>query len=215
MNYKPNIRELVLEKGLSYASDQELVMLLLGSGIRGIPVDELSSKIVSAMNTTENGKLVPRLMKIKGVGKSKALAIAASLELGRRKTRHLKAAIKSPSDVVPFIQQYSIEPKEYFLSITLNGAHEIIKIHVASVGTLDKTLIHPREIFSGAIVENASAIIVCHNHPSENPEPSDDDIDSTKSLIEGSKLLGITLLDHIIVGGDSYFSFRENNLLFK
>ncbi|MDY2755948.1 MAG: JAB domain-containing protein, partial [Candidatus Treponema excrementipullorum] len=123
--------------------------------------------------------------------------------------------IKNPSDVIPFICQYSIETKEYFLSITLNGAHEIIRIHITSVGTLNHTLIHPREIFSAAITENAAAIIVCHNHPSENPEPSDEDINSTKTLIEGSKLLGIPLLDHIIVGGDSYFSFKEHCLLFN
>lgn len=215
MNYKPNIRELVMEKGLSYPSDQELVMLILGSGTKDIPIDVLSSHIASALDTTEYGKLIPRLLKIKGVGKSKALALAAAIELGRRKTKHLKALIKTPADVIPFIQQYSIETKEYFLSITLNGAHEIIKIHIASVGTLNKTLIHPREVFSSAITENAAAIIVCHNHPSENPEPSEDDINSTKKLIDASNLLGISLLDHIIVGGDSYFSFKENSLLFN
>ncbi|QTQ11255.1 DNA repair protein RadC [Treponema parvum] len=215
MGLKPNIRELVLKKGFDYPSDKELIMLLLGSGTRGIPVDELSEKIASMLNTINYPDLVPELLKIKGVGTGRALALAAAIELGRRKTRHLKAVIKQPSDIIPFIKHYALEQKEHFLCITLNGAHEIIKIHVTSVGTLNKTLIHPREIFSSAIVENAAAIILSHNHPSGNPEPSAEDIESTKALLEGTKLLGITLLDHIILGGDLYYSFAEHKLLIK
>ena len=213
MKQKPNIRELTLQKGLSYPSDEELIMLILGRGQKGIPVQILAEKILQILNTSELPDLVENLSKIKGVGKSRALAVAAALELGRRKTRHLKALITRPTDIIPFIKHYSIEEKEHFICITLSGAHEIIQIHVTSIGTINRTLVHPREIFSLAIKENAAAIIVCHNHPSGKIEPSEEDIKSTEILCKAAGLLGISLLDHIIIGGDSYFSFSEHNIL--
>jgi len=213
MNIKPNIRELTLQKGLGYPSDEELIMLILGSGQKGISIKTLSEKIIRTINTSEAHNLISNLENIKGVGKSRALAVAAAIELGRRKTKHLKAVIKSPQDLIPYIKHYSIEPKEHFICITLNGAHEIIQIHVTSIGTVNKTFVHPREIFSIAIKENAAAIIVCHNHPSGSTEPSVDDIKSTELLNEGSRLLGISFLDHIIIGDDNYFSFSEHKLL--
>ena len=215
MSLKPNIRELTLQRGLSYPSDAELIMLLLGSGIKGISIQKMSEEIAAMLNVTENSLLLENLEKIKGVGKSRALAIAAAIELGRRKNCHLRAVIKQPPDIIPYIKHYSIEPKEHFVCISLNGAHEIIQIHVTSIGTHNKTLVHPREIFSTAVKENAAAIILCHNHPSGNCEPSAQDIETTGVLCEGSKLLGITVLDHIIIAGDSYFSFAEHKLLLK
>ncbi len=213
MKQKPNIREITLQKGLSYPSNEELIMLILGNGQKGCPIEELAEKIIKILNTAEPCDLVEKLRKIKGVGNSRALAVAAALELGRRKTQHLKALIMKPSDIIPYVKHYSIESKEHFICITLSGAHEIIQIHVTSIGTINKTLVHPREIFSYAIKENAAAIILCHNHPSGKVEPSEEDIESTELLREASVLLGITLLDHIIIGGDSYFSFLEHNLL--
>ena len=210
---KPNIRELTLQKGLGYPSDEELIMLILGRGQKGISIQDLSSKIMKIINSSELPDLVESLEKIKGVGKSRALAVAAAIELGRRKTCHLKALVMQPTDILPYIKHYSIEEKEHFICITLSGAHEIIQIHVTSIGTINKTLVHPREIFSMAIKENAAAIIVCHNHPSGNVTPSEDDIQSTQILYESAQLLGISLLDHIIIGADSYFSFVEHNLL--
>ena len=215
MSLKPNIRELTLQRGLSYPSDAELIMLLLGSGIKGISIQKMSEEIAAMLNVTENSLLLENLEKIKGVGKSRALAIAAAIELGRRKNCHLRAVIKQPPDIIPYIKHYSIEPKEHFVCISLNGAHEIIQIHVTSIGTQNKTLVHPREIFSTAVKENAAAIILCHNHPSGNCEPSAQDIETTGVLCEGSKLLGITVLDHIRIAGDSYFSFAEHKLLLK
>ena len=215
MSLKPNIRELTLQRGLSYPSDAELIMLLLGSGIKGISIQKMSEEIAAMLNVTENSLLLENLEKIKGVGKSRALAIAAAIELGRRKNCHLRAVIKQPPDIIPYIKHYSIEPKEHFVCISLNGAHEIIQIHVTSIGTQNKTLVHPREIFSTAAKENAAAIILFHNDPSGNCESSAEDIETTGVLCEGSKLLGITVLDHIIIAGDSYFSFAEHKLLLK
>lgn len=211
---KPDLRERAMNHGISFPFDEELVMLILGTGTKDMPVARLAEKIIETLDASNNDDVVDNLLRIKGVGCGKALAVAAALELGRRRNNHLKAQIKTPCDVIPFIRNYAVSQKEHLLMITLNGGHEIIQIHVVSVGTLNRTLIHPREIFSEAIKENAAAIIVCHNHPSGNSEPSNDDIESTRVLIEASEIIGIELLDHIIVDCESYSSFVEHKLLF-
>lgn len=212
--YKPDIREKTLEHGLSFPFDEELVMLILGTGNKNMPIDVMADKIIETLDDSNSDNVVENLLSLKGVGVGKALAIAAALELGRRRNCHLRASIKTPKDVIPFVRNYAVSQKEHFLLITLNGGHEIIQIHVVSVGTLNKTLIHPREIFSEAIKENAAAIIVCHNHPSGNCEPSDDDIETTRVLLNASQIIGIELLDHVIIDYEDYFSFLEHDLLF-
>lgn len=212
---KPDIREKTLKHGLSFPFDEELVMLILGSGTKFMPVDEMACKIIDTLDSSNEDNVVQNLLNLPGVGTGKALAIAAALELGRRRSNHLRAPIRKPCDIVPFVRNYAVSQKEHFLLITLNGGHEIIQIHVVSVGTLNKTLIHPREIFSEAIKENAAAIIICHNHPSGNCNPSDDDIETTKNIIKASQIIGIELLDHIIIDCESYFSFVEHDVLFN
>lgn len=212
---KPDIREKSLKFGMSYPFDEELVMLILGSGTKQMPIENMAKKIVDTLDCSDVDDTIENLLKIKGVGESKALAVAAALELGRRRSHHLKAPIYTPQDLISFVRNYAVSQKEHFLVVTLNGGHEIIQIHCVSVGTLNKTLIHPREIFEQAIKENAAAIIICHNHPSGNSEPSDEDIETTKILLEASFIMGIKLLDHIIIDCESYFSFVEHNLLFS
>jgi len=211
---KLDVRERTLKFGLSYPLDEELLMLILGSGNKNMSVDVMARKIAETLDKAGDEEVVEKLMSLKGVGKSKALAIAAALELGKRRSSHLGAHIRTPEDIVPYVKHYAMSPKEHFLVITLNGGHDIIKIHVASVGTVNRTIIHPREVFGDAIRENASAIILCHNHPSGRSSPSNEDIDTTKTLIEVSKIIGISILDHIIINCENYYSFMENNLLF-
>ena len=186
---KPNIRELTLKHGISYPSDAELLMLILGSGTKDVSVDRLSKTVVRKLSETNCENLIQTLLSIKGMGESKALAVAAAIEFGRRKNCHNTAKIINPRDVVPFVRSYSVYQKEYFLTVT--------------------------EIFSEAIKENAAAIIVCHNHPSGNCTPSDEDIKTTSVLMEAADILGIALLDHVIFDKTSYFSFVENGLLFN
>lgn len=111
------------------------------------------------------------------------------------------------------VWQYSLEPAEHFITITTNGAHEILSTKVVSVGTVNKALIHPREVFADAVAEHASGIICCHNHPCNQCYPSDADIESTRQLQKASQILGISFLDHLIVTRDSYFSFLEHDML--
>lgn len=210
---RPAVRETAMEHGLSYLFDEELVMLILGSGNSQMPVEIMADRIVSVLDDSDPEDVVKNLLKLRGVGQGKALAVAAALELGKRRSVHLCAPVKSSSDVVPFVQNYAVSNKEHFLLVTLNGSHEIIQIHVVSMGTLNRTLIHPREIYGTAIREDAAAIIVCHNHPSGNCEPSEEDIAVTHNLERVGEIMGIALLDHIIVCRDSYFSFVDNKLL--
>lgn len=211
---KPDIRERTIENGLLYPTNVELLMLILGSGNKDMSVEVMAQKINDVLTDSNLEDVVENLLKVKGVGQGKALAVAAALELGRRYCSHLKAHIQSPEDILPYVQNYAMCGKEHFVMITLNGGHEIIKIHLISVGTVNKTIIHPREVFREAIKENASSIVICHNHPSGNCVPSDEDIETTKYLIEASNLIGIPILDHIIFDCDSYYSFLEHEFLF-
>ena len=215
MNNKPEIREKALRFGLGYPLDYELVMLILGAGNRQMSVETMSKKIVDVLDSANNEDMVERLLKMKGIGQSKALAVAAAIELGKRRTCHLGAHITSPSDVIPFVNHYAMSDKEHFLAVTLNGGHNIIQIHVVSIGTTNSAYAHPREVFYEAIKENASAILVCHNHPSGSVEPSEEDIECTRKLLAASKIIGIPLLDHVIIDCNNYFSFLENGLLKK
>lgn len=209
-----DIRHLTLEKGILYPSDEELVMMILGTGTKGSPVEKLAQDVIRCLRTSNSENRIKNLCKIKGMGTGKALSIVSALELGRRQNNHKGIKIKTPSDVIPFVRNYSVEKKEHFISITVNGGHEIIQIRVISVGTVNQTLVHPREIFSDALKENAAAIVICHNHPSGDCTPSDADISTTHRLMQAAEIMGISLLDHIIFSGTSYFSFLENNLLY-
>ncbi len=213
--YKPNVREAAMEHGLSYLFDEELIMLILGTGTRQMPVELMAERILGVLDDYDSDQVVEKLLRLKGVGQGKALAVAAALELGKRRNNHLCAPVKSSADIVPFVKNYAVCKKEHFLLVTLNGSHEIIQIHVVSVGTLNRTLIHPREIFSTAMKEDAAAIIVCHNHPSGNCRPSEEDVLVTHNLERVGEIMGIELLDHIIVCRDSYFSFMDNKLLLR
>ena len=132
INNKPDVREKTLEYGIGYPVDEELIMLILGSGNKNMPIELMARKIVDVLDSSNEDDVVENLLKLKGVGESKALAIAAALELGKRRFIHLGAHIKTPRDLIPFVRNYAINTKEYFLAVTLNGGHNIIKIHVVS-----------------------------------------------------------------------------------
>lgn len=209
----PEIRELTLANGIAYPSDEELVMLILGKGTKDNPIDQLSEKVIQAINASNEDNLVENLTAIDGMGSSRALAISAAIELGRRRKGFLHSIIRKPKDVVPYIKHYSLMKSEHFITITTNGAHEIIGSKVISIGTVSRALIHPREVFADAVSQHASGIICCHNHPCNQCYPSNADIESTKQLYKASSILGISFLDHIIITRDGYFSFLEHGML--
>ena len=210
---KPDIRELTKLNGMSYPSDEELIMLIINKGTRDCPVEKLARKIMRCINSSNQENLVQNLMTINGIGETKALSVAAALELGRRRTSFYKATINRPSELVPYLKHYTMEPTEHFIVASLNGAHEILNIRVISVGTPNRTMVHPREVLADPVAEHAAGIICCHNHPYGPCIPSIADMNTTKLLKEASSVLGITLLDHIILGKEGYFSFLEHDLL--
>lgn len=212
---KPDIRELTIERGLGYPSDEELLMLILNKGTRECPVEQLAHKAMKVINTSNPEDLVERLTRIDGIGYAKALALAAAVEIGRRRNSYLKSVITSPLDILPYVKHFSLEQREHFVSIALNGSREIIEEHVVSVGTSKRTMVHPREVFNHAVRVNASGIICCHNHPFGKCLPSREDMNVTSRLLLAGEVLGITVLDHIIITQDSYFSFLEHGMLKK
>lgn len=212
---KPEVREKVLSYGIDKVTDIELLMALLGNGKKDMPVAKLSEKVLEVLNSRDRKELKEALLKIDGMGPSKTALILSALEFGKRFSSKPKAKIRSVTDVVPILQIYTFRKQEHFVCVTLNGAYEVMNIYVISIGSLNKTVIHPREVFTVAIAERAAAIIVAHNHPSGNLEPSTADFECTKRILDSSKILGIPLLDHLIISKDGYFSFYENTDLFS
>lgn len=206
-------REKVQQKGAGALSDLELMAILLGKGIEGHDVMTVAKKILKILDASDIKPNLRDLQKIDGVGPAKATLIAAALEFARRRIRPEGFKISLPPDVIPLIQHYADRKQEHFICISLNGANEVIASRVVSVGLVNKTHVHPREVFADPITDRASTIIVAHNHPSSDLEPSKDDIAITKQLKAAGDTLGIRLLDHIIFNKKSYYSFLENNEL--
>ena len=207
---KPNIRERVQKYGIKYVSNKELLMLLIGTGIKGVPVEKLASSVLRVLEKTDSDSVIEKMLGVRGLGNGKATLLAAALELGRRFYGTKGTIIKSPLDVIPLVQHYALEKQEHFLCISLTGANEIIKIRVITIGILNSTLIHPREIFADAIKDRCASIILCHNHPSGNTEPSFEDLQLTRRLVKVADIIGIKILDHIIISRSGYYSFRAN-----
>lgn len=202
-------REKLLQKGAQSLSDLELLAILLGSGTRSLDVMALAHRTLNVIDETSTNTTLDELLSIKGVGPAKATLIAAALEFARRRIRPEGFKIAFPTDVLPLIQHLADRKQEHFLCISLNGANEVIAVRTVSVGLVNKTQVHPREVFADPITDRASAVIIAHNHPSGNLDPSNDDIAITQQLKAASETLGIKLLDHIIFNHKGYTSFLE------
>lgn len=206
-------REKMQTKGPEALSDLELLAVLLGSGTKGHDVMKVAGRILKALDGNPNQVSLKELQKIEGVGLAKATLIAAALEFARRRIRPEGLKISFPADVLPLIQNYADRKQEHFICVSINGANEVIKSRVISVGLVNKTHVHPREVFADPITDRASAIIVAHNHPVGELTPSAEDKEITEQLKSAGDILGIRLLDHIIFNHKGYFSFLESGVL--
>ena len=204
-------RERIIKSGPCSLSDMDLISILIGSGTRGKPVDVIAGKIQSMLDTEGIDINTEQLLAIDGLGPAKASVISAALELGRRRIPALKRRISHPGDAYPFVRHFADRKQEHFIRISLNGAHEVLSLGVVSIGLVNRTIVHPREVFADPIKERATAVIVCHNHPSGNLDPSREDRDITQRLKESGNILGINVLDHIIFSELSYYSFLEHD----
>jgi len=204
-------RERMHSKGAMALSDIELLCIILGSGSRVRPVQDLAMDILQVIDQRRTlGLTVRDLEDIDGLGPAKATSICACLELGRRFTFGKSRSCKDPASIFEMVRHYGDRMQEHFIVVMLNGAHELIGMNVVSIGLVNRALVHPREVFSDAIRERATAIVLAHNHPSGNLEPSTDDIEVTLRLRKAGLLLGIEILDHLIFCSDGYRSMLEN-----
>ena len=205
------MREKLRRCGPSYLRDSDLAALILGTGTSEEPLGALAEKVVDILDTYRDGNVMERLERLSGVEPGKAAALAAACELGRRYSGYARKQVLAAEDLLPYVMHYSDRKQEHFVCASFSGAHEIIAIRTVSVGLLNKTLVHPREVFADPIADRAAAVIVCHNHPSGNAEPSEEDLHITWRLAEAGEILGINLLDHLIIAASGdYFSFVDN-----
>jgi len=205
-------REKMQQKGAESLSDQELLAILLGSGTKGSDVLTVAGRILKVLDGNKELSL-EELRKIEGIGPAKATLIAAALEFARRRIRPEGLRISFPADVLPLIQHYADRKQEHFICISINGANEVIKSRVVSVGLVNKTQVHPREVFADPIADRAAAVIVAHNHPAGTLTPSTEDREITEQLKAAGSVLGIRLLDHIIFNHKGYYSFLEGGYI--
>jgi len=209
-------RERAIKYGFSVLNDFELLSLVVCSGTKNENVLELSTKLLQGGFENLVNKNIRNLIKIKGIGIAKASKICAIFEIIKRyKIRKNESKIINSSYDVYNLLKFELEhlEKEHFLVIYLDTKNRVILTETISIGTLNATIIHPREVFRNAISYNSNSIIIAHNHPSGDCEPSIEDEKITKNLVKCSDILGIQILDHIIVGKENYFSFKDSDLL--
>jgi DNA repair protein RadC len=212
-------REKLLSRGVDALSDAELLAILIRSGTGSYTAVDLGKSIIAKYRTlrTVSTLTAGELMRVDGIGQAKAVELLAAFEIGRRvqkPSEETKLVIHSPEDVAkvmsPRLRERATEAFFVLLLDSMNGLKKEIEL---STGTLNASLVHPREVFKEAIDHRAASVIVVHNHPSGNREPSREDIEITRQLVETGKVIGIPLHDHVIIAGDSYTSFAERALL--
>lgn len=211
-------RERLLKIGADKLSDTELLAILLRVGSKGKSAVDVARELISEFKTFRNidSKSFVELRR-KGLGIAKIAQIKAAIEIGKRfwKEKSLtKIKVKTSKDIVDYFIPYLRDmKKEVFKVVLLDGKNKIIKDVTISEGTLTKSIVHPREVIKSAIAESSAALVLVHNHPSGEPQPSQDDIEITNRIISACELVGIKVLDHIIIGDNNYFSFFNEGLI--
>ena len=206
-------REKLKAKGPKALKNHELIAVLLGSGTKGRDVIRLAKSVEKLLDDDFEGLTLEKLTRIHGLGPAKAMQILAAIELSRRYLVRSNVRIGCAEDVYHQLREYADRKQEYFLSLTLDGAGHLIEKRVVTVGTLNQSLVHPRELFADAIADRAAGVVVAHNHPSGRAFPSAEDRRVTQRLLEASRILGIELVDHVIVTREGWYSFAEEGEL--
>jgi DNA repair protein RadC len=212
-------REKMMNHGSGTLSDAELLAILIRTGAGNITAVDLAKTLLKEYKSLETlaSRTLQELKQFKGLGEAKSISLIAAFEIGRRTASHQrteKLQIRSPEDVVKRYQPLLRDlQQEIFKVLLLDSANHILRDVTVSEGILNSSLVHPREVFRPAIMEPASSIILLHNHPSGNPEPSTDDIQITRQIVEASKVIGIPVHVHIILTANSFTSFAERGFL--
>ena len=205
-------RERLIRCGPESLSDEALLSIILVSGVQGKNVTLVARELLERLDREKTIPPVTELCQMAGMGISKACTVAAMLEFGRRKWAGGQR-IRHPADIYSLIRHHADRRQERFLCLSLNGAHEVLASRIVTIGLVNRTIVHPREVFADPILDRASAIVAAHNHPSGNLRPSEEDHEITRRLKAAADILGITFLDHLIFSEHFYFSFRQEGFL--
>lgn len=211
-------RERMVKDGADKLSNQELLAILLRTGTQQESVFSLAGRILQKMGSIRrlSEASIDELKKIKGIGTAKAVQIKAGVELGRRVAikQSSLVTIRSPQDAAQYLMELlKLEQQEKFYVLYLNTKNQVVYEKAVFVGSLNASIVHPREVFKEAVKWSAASIIVSHNHPSGDPDPSREDIEVTKRLVEAGTILGIECLDHIIIGDGRFISLKEKGFV--
>jgi len=206
-------REKLREKGVLALTDEELVAAILGMGTAGVDVRTISKQVAGLIREHREALTLDHLLAVPGMGLAKAGQILSAFELARRHLLKDAVKISCAKDVLPLLTDIAGKQQEYFICISLNGANEVVEKRVVTIGLLDKSPVHPREVFADVIADRAASVIFAHNHPSGDLQPSEADLRLQDQLTEAGKILGIRVLDHLIVAKKGYYSFQESGLI--
>lgn len=215
-NLRP--RERSMDVGMNNLSDQEVLAIIIRSGYREHTAIDVSMNLLHRYGSLKNISqlTVEDLCKIKGLGKDKSIMLKAAFEIGKRSKMEKiekKQILSSKDASIVLEDNLRGLNKEHFIILMLNTKNFLLGIETVSIGSLNSSIVHPRELFKSAINKSAAAIILAHNHPSGDATPSREDIEVTKRIKSGGQLLGIDVIDHIIIGDNSYYSFKEEKMI--
>ncbi len=212
-------REKMKERGAQAMGNSELIAILLRTG----NPSESALRLAETLLDRQGGlagfghATMEEIEQVKGIGEAKAITVLAAIELGRRVTSLApvgRAVIRTPDDVAALLMpRFRYETKESFIAVLLSTKNHVLKAPVISTGSLNASIVHPRELFREAINASAASVILAHNHPSGDPAPSPEDVELTRKLVEAGKLLDIPVLDHVVLGDGKYVSFKEKGIL--
>jgi DNA repair protein RadC len=205
--------EKLREKGAVALSDEELVAAILGKGTPGLDVRTISKQVAALIREHKDALTLDPLLEVPGMGLAKASQILSAFELARRHLLSDSVKISCANDVLPLLTDITGKQQEHFVCISLNGANEVIAKRIVTIGLLDKSQVHPREVFADVISDRAAAVIFAHNNPSGDLQPSEADLRLQDQLTEAGKILGIRVLDHIIVSRKSHCGFQDGGLM--
>jgi DNA repair protein RadC len=206
-------RERLCREGPAALSDQDLLSVVLNTGIRGKPVTLLAKELLERLDREKDIPPVKELAGLSGLGESKAGAIVAMLEFGRRRWGFTGTRIKRPADIYGVIRHHADRRQERFICLSMNGAHEVLAVRIVTIGLVNRTIVHPREVYADPILDRASAVAVAHNHPSGQLLPSGEDDEITLRLKTAAEILGIHFLDHLIFSETGYYSYNQDGRL--
>jgi DNA repair protein RadC len=208
-------RERILRDGPAALADAELLALVLGTGQKRRSAIQLGRALAEHSPAELGAWSAVRWLRVVGLGPARAGALLAAFELGRRAAERPPAGapIRGPEDVLAQVRDLTRARKEHFVTLLLNARHEMQRRETVSIGSLNASIVHPREVFQPAILYSAASVVLVHNHPSGDPEPSEEDLSITRRLVQVGDLVGISVLDHVIVAARGVVSLRARQLL--